>query len=84
MFDTDKLDRIRSKTDEDKLNELIEAPEIYCSDFIYLLDYHLSTDIKESLRNHLTTFREYIIAEQDGFVAESILSIVLMGDYHGN
>ena len=77
-FEQTEIDRIRNKTDEEKLLELCDFPQTFCVDMIYLIDYHLTTDLKTEMYLHLNNLKQYILLEQDSYVFEQI-TLLLQG-----
>jgi hypothetical protein len=77
MFDQKELNRIWAKTDEDILTELLNKPDNFIADKLYLIDYHFSTDLKQSMRDSLTELKTYIETNPDGYIAENILLLAI-------
>jgi len=71
------LNIIWNKSDEDKLNQLLDSPENFCADMIYLIDHHLQSDLSTDMRINLTNLKTYIQNEPDGYVAENIALLTL-------
>jgi len=78
MFDPIELNRIWDKTDMAKISELIDNPTKYCADYVYLIDYHLSTNIGEQVRENLLTLKNYIQTKQDEFVSEQLSELIII------
>ena len=67
-----ELQRIWSKTDDEKLAELLDRPDDYCRDYIYLIDYHLGKNLGKQMRDKLVDFKRRIESNQDLFVLEEL------------
>lgn len=80
-MDTEVI-RIWNKTSEEKLNELLDNPDIFCKDMVYLINHHLSTPITNEVRNTLENLKQYIQTNQEGYIAENI-AILMMEENYG-
>ena len=72
-FDLKELERIRNKNISEKIGELLDSPEVYCKDMVYLISYHLTTlNEKDDMLRHLTVLKSFIEKEQDDYVLEQL------------
>lgn len=78
MFEEEELIRIRSKSYDQKIDELLNLPLVFCKDVIYLIDYHLSTSITSDMSVSLSALKKYIENEPDGYVAEQLILLTLI------
>jgi len=73
-----ELERIWSKTDEQKLIELCDNQAAFCADMVYLLDHHLDMVDSGQIRDGLTELRQHVLDNPDEYVLENIMLLTMV------
>jgi hypothetical protein len=75
-FDRRFIEEFKEKTDLEKLQMLLETPDDFCNSMLYLVEYHLTTDLRDSMYIKLHELKNRIMDDEDTYVAEQIILIL--------
>lgn len=76
MKPTQKYLDIVKKTNAEKLDQLINDPDTFCEERIYVIDFHLGTELSNEMRAHLETKKKFIEENPDEYIAENMALII--------
>ena len=69
-------EEIRSRSVEDTLDVLVDFPEQFCEEKIFLIDLHLGTNLSDLMRTKLLSLKDRILNDSETYIAEQLILLI--------